>query len=345
MDGDLSRTAGGAILPQRIASLDEYRGYAIFGMILVNYLGEFALPGLGYMRGGEYVDLSWLVRHSPAWFSYADTIAPIFIFVVGMGFRLSLQRRFARDGRKRGILSALRRYSILAFIGLCWGGFDWQVSIWDALLDIALAGMLSLPFIDRAAWVRVAAAVAYLVFYQVCYTWLGYGEWTMNNSIDGGPLGIFSWAFILLMGTLAMDLLEEGKTRKLITHCLLWGVGLAVLGWIFKWPWGSFKEHWPFSQRGMSAPYALYSTGIAFLTFIPFYLVADVWGKRFPHLKVLGSNPLVMYIAQGAVCAIFTERLGHDVTLFVSLSTFVGAYAICYGIAAELYRRKIFIKV
>ena len=325
--------------------MDEYRGYAIFGMIFVNYLGFFALPGVGFGSGDAFVDLSWLLRHSPAWFSYADTIAPIFIFVVGMGFRLSLRRRIEREGRKRATLGALRRYAILAFIGLCYGGFDLKVSVWDALLDIALAGMLALPVIDRSARIRVALAVAYLAFYQFCFSILGYGPWTMANSIDGGPLGIFSWAFILLMGTLAMDWLEAGDSSRLIVRCLAWGVALSALGWLLKWPWGEFKAHWPFSQKGMSAPYALYSTGIALLTFIPFHLLADVWGKRLPHLSVLGSNALVLYIAQAVLISFFHANIGRDVSLFITVTTYIAVYALCYALAAELHRRKIFIKV
>ncbi|MDX9972781.1 MAG: heparan-alpha-glucosaminide N-acetyltransferase domain-containing protein, partial [FCB group bacterium] len=76
------RIAKRAAVPaaNRIASLDQLRGYAIVGMFLVNYLGNFhALP--------------WIIEHQRNSFSYADTIAPLFLFVVGMGFRLSVKRR------------------------------------------------------------------------------------------------------------------------------------------------------------------------------------------------------------------------------------------------------------
>lgn len=332
--------------PLRIASIDEYRGYAIFGMILVNYLGYFDLPGVGYAGAdGAYVDFSWLFRHTHGWFSYADTIAPIFIFVVGMGFRLSLPRRLAKEGRLWGTLGALRRYSILAFMGLCYGGFDWRVSIWDALLDIALAGMLALPFMDRGPRVRIAVAVLYLAFYQFCFSLLGYGPWTTANSIDGGPLGIFSWAFILLMGTLVMDWLRAGPQGRVVERCLAWGLVLVAVGWLLKWPWGDFKAHWPFSQKGMDAPYALYSTGIAFLNFVPFYLLADRLNVRLPHLTVLGSNPLVLYIVQGIICGTFHAYIDSDLPLFTAIVTYIAAYAICYAVASALYRRGWFVKV
>ena len=92
MTGDVQRDRDVAVdavalsdRKKRILSLDQYRGYAIFGMILVNYLGNFdAMPEQ--------------FRHHRDWFSYADTIAPIFMFVVGMGFRMSFGRRAAKIG-------------------------------------------------------------------------------------------------------------------------------------------------------------------------------------------------------------------------------------------------------
>lgn len=312
--------------------MDAYRGYAIFGMILVNYLGHFDA-------------ITWLFKHHREFFSYADTIAPIFIFVVGMGFRLSLKRRLVKEGPVRGRLLALRRYLILAFLGLCWGSFDLRVSVWDALLDIALAGILALPFIDRSLVVRVAVAWGYLIFYQVCYTYLGYGDWVMANSIDGGPLGIFSWAFILLMGTAAMDWLEAGDRRRLVLNCLAWGALLVVLGWVFKWPWGDVKAHWPFSQRGMSVPYAFYSTGIAFLCFLPFYFVVDVWGKPLQHFKILGSNALVLYWVQGTLLQFTESHFPENLPLAAALASYVAFYAVCFACAWGLYRKGIFVKV
>lgn len=319
-------------IPLRIGALDAYRGYAIFGMILVNYLGHFDA-------------ITWLFKHHREFFSYADTIAPIFIFVVGMGFRLSLKRRLVKEGPVRGRLLALRRYLILAFLGLLWGGFDWKVSIWDALLDIALAGILALPFIDRSLLVRVAMAWVYLIFYQYCYTFQGYGDWVMANSIDGGPLGIFSWAFILLMGTAAMDWLEAGDRRKLVLNCLAWGVVLVALGWLFKWPWGDFKAHWPFSQKGMSMPYAFYATGIAFLTYLPFHFIVDVWGKSLHHLKVLGSNALVLYWVQGLLLVPAHQVFPEQWPISYALASWAGFYAVCFAVAWGLHRKGIFVKV
>ena len=69
----------------RITALDQARGYAIAGMIAVNTLGHFDR-------------MPWMVKHHHEGMSYADTIAPLFIFLVGMGFRMSFQRRAVEKG-------------------------------------------------------------------------------------------------------------------------------------------------------------------------------------------------------------------------------------------------------
>jgi predicted acyltransferase len=64
----------------RIASLDQFRGYTVAGMCLVNFLAPFL---------GAPAQL----KHNESWFSYADSIMPSFFFAVGYSFRLTYLRR------------------------------------------------------------------------------------------------------------------------------------------------------------------------------------------------------------------------------------------------------------
>ena len=80
---------------KRITAMDQLRGYAIFGMLLVNASGFFnlkiAFDAFGYSVPDQ-------ISHSRDFFTYADTIAPLFLFVVGMGMRLSWLRRSEKVG-------------------------------------------------------------------------------------------------------------------------------------------------------------------------------------------------------------------------------------------------------
>ena len=60
----------------RIASLDEFRGYTVAGMLLVNFIGGFVV-------------VPAIFKHHNTYCSYADTIMPQFFFEVGFAFRLT----------------------------------------------------------------------------------------------------------------------------------------------------------------------------------------------------------------------------------------------------------------
>src|SRR4051794_41872339 len=69
----------------RIVSLDQFRGYTVAGMLLVNFLGAYkAVPAL--------------LKHHNTYCSYADTIMPQFFFAVGFAYRLTFLRRLERQG-------------------------------------------------------------------------------------------------------------------------------------------------------------------------------------------------------------------------------------------------------
>ncbi len=319
--------------PRRIASIDQFRGYAILGMVFVNYVGEFK-------------SMPEFFKHHADWMSYADTIAPAFMFVVGMGFRLSFLNHCAKGGLNAARWTALKRYVTLVVVGaILYGPLDPVCDWWDALVDIGFAGLLALPFIEKGAAVRASMAVLYLAVFQALFLYAGYGEWTMAKSIDGGPLGPLSWAFILLMGTLAYDLLVTADARKIITWALALGVGLFVAGWILKVEWPGVKEVWPYSQKGMTAPYPISSTGLCFLTFAAFYYLCDVRGLLLPHLSVLGKNALVIYIVQQALLDLHEGFISHESGVLMTLAGFVAFYFMCYAVAWRLHKDNIIIRL
>ena len=66
----------------RITSLDQFRGYTVLGMCVVNFLGDFAaIPAV--------------FKHRNTYCSYADTIMPHFFFAVGFAYRLTYLRQMA----------------------------------------------------------------------------------------------------------------------------------------------------------------------------------------------------------------------------------------------------------
>ena len=88
----------------RIASLDQFRGYTVAGMFLVNFIGGFAVIKADFP----------ILKHHNTYCSYADTIMPQFFFAVGYSYRLALLRRRDQVGawaayRRTAKRRALRR--------------------------------------------------------------------------------------------------------------------------------------------------------------------------------------------------------------------------------------------
>ena len=77
--------------------MDQFRGYTVAGMFLVNFLGGYAA-------------ISEVLKHHSdrPYFSYADTIMPSFMFAAGFSFRLSALRRLAQIGSAATVPEVLR---------------------------------------------------------------------------------------------------------------------------------------------------------------------------------------------------------------------------------------------
>ncbi len=314
----------------RIVSLDMFRGFAIFGMILVNYLGHFdVMPDT--------------FRHPRYGMTFANAIAPYFVFAVGMGLGMSLQRRIEKIGKKASYFHAIKRYGILILIGIVLYGPDPVMDMWDALVDIGFAGLITLPFIMKGKKARISMAFALLLIYQLLFIFTNYSEWTMPNSIDGGPLGPISWASILVLGTVQMDYLKENSTRVVILKSMKLGIPLLVLGLGLSYL--QPMEYWEFSQRSMTVAYPIFASGLSVLTYTAFYLVTDVWKWKIPHLAILGMNPLVIYILQQVLISFYGDFLPKSAMWWQALLGFSIIYGICYLIAKYLYQNKYFIKL
>ncbi|MCX6224019.1 MAG: heparan-alpha-glucosaminide N-acetyltransferase domain-containing protein [Bacteroidia bacterium] len=314
----------------RIASLDQFRGFAIFGMILVNYLGYFeAIPET--------------FKHPRFGMTFANAIAPWFLFAVGMGFYMSLTRNIQKLGKRKSYLAAIKRYSILIIIGIVVYGPDPVCDMWDALVDIGFAGLLTLPFILAKRWIRISMAITYLVIYQCLFAFTGYGEWTMQHSIDGGPLGIFSWASILLFGTILMDDLRNSSPsvfmkRSLIVGCILMavGFGLSLL---------QPSTLWQFSQRSMTMAYPIFASGLSFVTFVLFYWLNDIKKIEIPHLTIFGMNPLVLYIVQQVLIEFHGSLLPKNAPVWQALCGFVVIYLLCFIVARYMDKNRVVVKI
>ena len=175
---------------QRIVSLDQFRGYTVAGMLLVNFLGGF-------------VACPHHLKHSHDYFSYADTIMPQFLFAVGFAFRLTFGRRDELEGSAAAYGRVVRRMLGLALVSfvvytvspraaswqaLAEAGF-WEVlheplkcNWFQTLMHITVTSLWLVPVIRAGAAVRIAWMVASAVAHVALSAWFNF-EW-LNTPPD-----------------------------------------------------------------------------------------------------------------------------------------------------------------
>ena len=227
----------------RLASLDQFRGYTVAGMFLVNYLSGFTVTPA-------------VLGHHNTYCSYADTIMPQFFFAVGFAFRLTFGRRAATAGLASAYRRVLRRFLGLALVAIAfytyldgsglWAGFTGEhpwATLYEAakrtwcqtLMHIALTSLWVLPVIRASASVRIA----YMVFsacvhiglsYQFNLTWIN----SPPNAIDGGPLGFLTWCIPTLVGSLACDAVVSTVDSKYkLGRLAIWSCVIMLMGYAF----------------------------------------------------------------------------------------------------------------
>lgn len=154
---------------RRIASLDELRGFAVLGILLIN-IASMGLPATssinptvyGGATGADFV--AWYVNYT-----FVDgAMRAIFSMLFGAGFILFFYRLETRGaGSSALVLLARRAWLLIAF-----GVFDACVLLWDGdiLWTYGLAAFCLLPF-WKARIGTLGVAVAVLLVAQVL--WFG----------------------------------------------------------------------------------------------------------------------------------------------------------------------------
>jgi uncharacterized protein len=136
---------------QRIPTVDVLRGFALFGILLVN-MEDFSAPS-GPGLATVWADtpdrvVSWLLR-----FAAEGKFRAVFAFLFGLGFALQLRR----EREPGGAFAAryVRRMAVLLLFGIAHYLLLWEA---DILSSYALVGLLLLPFARQPTSTSLRAA-------------------------------------------------------------------------------------------------------------------------------------------------------------------------------------------
>jgi predicted acyltransferase len=236
--------------------MDQFRGYTVAGMFLVNFVG-------GYKVIAEI-----LKHHNDLpYFSYADTIMPSFMFAAGFSFRLSAIRRLAQVGASRTYSRFLIRSLGLVLVSMVmyasedfevkhWaelqGSGTWKLiagivkaNLWETLAIIGVTQIFLLPVIGaswraRSIFLAVCALVHLVISHWFNFFFVyGKPNWldellgmTGSSAWDGGCFGIIGWSIPMLFGTLTYDLMNGRSPSRAGGLALLIGGLLMAAGYL-----------------------------------------------------------------------------------------------------------------
>lgn len=239
--------------PARFSSLDQFRGYAVAVMFIVNFCGGLAaIP-------------DW-IKHHDTYFSFADSIMPGFLFAAGVSYRLTMLRRIRRDGAAAAYRHAISRGLGLVLVSLAMYGFNgsfvekWEevnstqiwdfcaglikANLWETLAVIGVSQIVVLPFIAGQTRTVVLGALGLLIGHMLfSYSFnfafiFGQPNWldpfwgaAKKSCWDGGCFGTMSWGAIMLGGALAHDLMVNRRPGQAAVNLGLSGAVLMAIAY------------------------------------------------------------------------------------------------------------------
>jgi len=258
---------------QRIKAIDQFRGFAIICMVLINFGTTIqSVP-------------NWLKHASDIGLTFPDLGAPVFIFAIGLTYSLSFHSRALKTGLSSTIGHFIRRYFAIlgmgavvsageTFLGRNTSGVDWGV-----LQAIGCAGLLTLMVIRLPTGIRLGIGLGLLAAYQ--YLLDTYWLEMVLRSPHGGLAGALSWSAVLIISTVFGDLYHNERYRKYFPFVsLLFMVAGFALALVV-----------PVSKNRVSASYDLITLGVSGLVFSEFYLT----NLNLPYFSAWGKNPLLLY--------------------------------------------------
>jgi predicted acyltransferase len=348
---------------RRVVSLDQFRGYTVAGMILVNFLGGYAsVP-------------AWLKHHN-TYNSYPDTIMPQFFFAVGFAYRLTFLKRWEREGATAAFAGVVRRCLGLILLGVVLYHLDGRAKTWAELQELGLWGFLStafqrdpfqtlvhigitsiwvLPVIGASASTRGVFLLASAALH-VGLSRQFYYEWVMTRpGIDGGPLGFLTWTIPLLVGSLAFDAMAKSDGRA-VGKLMTWAVGLMALGYGLSCLGGTMAEPpfvppsgpvnlWTMSQRAGSVSYLTFASGFSLAVYALFVLACDRGGMQIGLFRTFGRNALAAYILHDIVARAVKPYVPGDAPLWYALAGFGVSFAITYLFVRHLEKNEIYLRL
>jgi len=361
--------------PERMASLDAFRGFIMFWIIG----GEGLMAGLQAFGHNRVIDaIVYELNHTP-WqgLRFYDCIWPSFMLMVGLSIPLSFAKRSLTQTYGQQLGHALRRAAILFLLGSVREsvslGSPYLVELSSALQPIAIAYLVAFLMVRKSWRFQTSAGALILAGYAFLLAFvpapeIAAGTYALNHNLvhyvdiallgqkhwDIWPYASEGWGTVLstiptisttILGLLLGGLLMSTRPKQ-IKAKLIGGIGLLclTLGYIL-------SPFVPVVMKLWTTSYGLVTVGWACLMFLSFYWVIDVraWRRWSFPFAVIGANAIFIYMFRslihlGSIVGVFTQGIARLLPRSEVLVQEVAVIGVEWLILFWMYKRRIFIK-
>ena len=305
--------------PRRLISLDALRGFTIAAMIMVNFPGN-----------EQYVFFT--LRHSK-WngLSFTDTIAPLFLFVIGVSIVFAYTKRLS-DGTGKGslyrkiIFRSLKIFAVGMFLNLMpdfdFGGVRWTGTLHRIAIVFMVCAILFLNSNwKQQAWIAAVLLVAYWLALTLIPT-PGVGQvmlepgvnivaWIDSKYLPGkmwqgtwDPESILSTIPSIVSGITGMLaghlMISRCTPNEKVNYLMTAGLVSAIGGYF----WGLT---FPVNENLWTSSFVLVTSGLGALLLGALYFIIDIKGykKGVGPGIVFGANAITVYVLADVLALFF----------------------------------------
>jgi len=355
-----------------LVSLDAFRGATIAAMILVNN------PGDGNTTFAPLLHAAW-----HGW-TFTDLVFPFFLWMVGIAMTFSYARRVEEGaGKGKLLLHTLRRAALIFLLGLLLNGFPKYdlatLRIPGVLQRIAICYLIGSCIFLYTKWRgQLAAIIGLCTVYWMLMTLVpvpgygpgvlqpigNFGQWIDEMLLSGhmysrtkvwDPEGLVSTLpaianvlFGALFGTLLRK--PELSPAEKTSWILVSGAILAFLGTFL-------NLFMPINKQLWTPSFAVFTSGLAALSFGCFYWLIDVQGyqRGTRWLTIYGMNAIAVYALSGilarlinlsgwrpGIYSVFTAAAPPHIASLLFALMMVG---VLYLVAWTMHRRGWFLRL
>ncbi|KTD75147.1 putative Heparan-alpha-glucosaminide N-acetyltransferase [Legionella waltersii] len=296
--------------PQRLLSLDVFRGITIVLMIFVN--GQAVLNHYSILGHADWNGCT-----------FADLVFPFFLFIVGLTTVISLHKHKSNERKNELYLGILKRTIMLFALGVFLNIFPYPINletirIYGILQRIAVCYFVgALLYLNTSQKVQLALFISILIGYWFLMVkipvpgtsgteltqnenWVAYFDQLLfapahlyEKYYDPeGFLSTFPAIASTLAGLLTGKFLLSSKSSSI--KCLL----MLLAGCVFlviSWFW---SINFPMNKNLWTSSFVLWTSGWALVLFAVCYGVIDIYDYRkwaFPF-KVFGMNAIFAFV-------------------------------------------------